>query len=410
MGRHHTPDRATTSPREVRRHAAADPAPPREPQRLGRRFLSIGIGCVLAMAIAPGAVTALRSNGDAAAAEPTAIASPWTAAAQARAATSNTAIPAPGTMLADAAVLAERPTSGRAWDAVVKAAGDRSGSVNLADQDSTHAARTLAAALVYARTGTTAQRDQVVAVLRQLPGASLSGARVLSVSRQLAGYAGAADLVGYRDPAFTSWIGGMRTKDIGNHGRWTTISGTSENTANNWGTWAMATRVAISAYLGDRADLQRAATVFRGFTGDRAAYAGFQPTGDFQAAWACGSDWVPINPAGCGDRSGALVEDISRSGGTTPDSTGLTYSWEALGGATLTARLLQRAGWTDVWQWSDNALLRAAEFLEAHGGYAPRYQANQYIPHEINAAYGTTLGPVATPGHGRQFGFTDWLG
>ena len=82
----------------------------------------------------------------------------------------------------------------------------------------------------------------------------------------------------------------------------------------------------------------------------------------------------------------------------------------SVGGATLTARLLQRAGWTDVWQWSDNALLRAAEFLNDHGGYAPRHRANQYIPHEINAAYGTTLGPVATPGHGRQFGFTDWLG
>jgi hypothetical protein len=313
-------------------------------------------------------------------------------------------------MLLDPAELGARPTSGRAWDALVAAARDRSGGVALADQDNTHAARTLAAALVYARTGDTAYRDHVVSVLRSLPSASLSGARVLSISRQLAGYAAAADTTGYRDAAFTSWLGGMRTRDIGNHGRWTTITGTSEDSANNWGTWAMASRVAISAYLGDTTDLARAATVFRGFTGDRAAYAGFRPTNDYDPAWTCGS-YVPIAPAGCAN-DGAIVEDISRSEGSAPavDATGLTYSWEALGGATLTARVLHNSGYTDVWHWSDDALLRAARFLHDHGGYAPRYRVNQYIPHEINTAYSADLGPTGTAGHGRQFGFTDWLG
>ncbi len=408
MGRHHTPHRTSTDLEPARRAPHADPAPRRGLGRMGGCLLTVGVACALVLPAAPGRIAALHLGGGASV-EQAASTSAWTGGARARALASGVAAPGAGTTLMSAGGLASRPTTGPAWDAVVKAAADRSGGVDLADQDNTHAARTLAAALVYARTGDAASRDQVGAVLRQLPGASLSGARVLSVGRQLAGYAIAADLVGYRDPTFTRWIGGMRTKDIGNHGRWTTLSGTSENTANNWGTWAMSTRVAISAYLGDTADLERAATVFRGFTGDRSAYAGFQPTGDFDAAWACGELWVPINPAGCGARSGALVEDISRSSGTTADRTGLTYSWEALGGATLTARLLQQAGWTDVWQWGDNALLRAAEFLHDHGGYAPRYRANQYIPHEINTAYGATLGPVAAPGHGRQFGFTDWL-
>ncbi|MDT0277371.1 alginate lyase family protein [Blastococcus goldschmidtiae] len=376
--------------------------------RVSSRIAGFSVGCALALIVAPGTFAAVPQGGSTEAGV-SAAAHAAPAPSDVRGAAATTALP--GGMLMSAADLAARPTSGPAWNAVVKAAADRSGRVDLTDQDNTHAARTLAAALVAARTGDTAHRDHVVSVLRQLPTASLSGARVLSVSRQLAGYATAADLVGYRDTAFTTWLGGMRTHDIGGHGRWTTISGTSENSANNWGTWAMSTRVAISAYLDDTTDLQRAATVFRGFTGDRSAYAGFQPTGDFEAAWACGGkEWVPINPADCGARSGALVEDISRSAGSTPDSTGLTYSWEALGGATLTARILQQAGYTDVWQWNDNALLRAGEFLESNGGYAPRYRANQYIPHEINAAYGTTLGPVATAGHGRQFGFTDWLG
>jgi len=305
------------------------------------------------------------------------------------------------------------PTSGAAWEALVAAANTRSGSADLADQDSKHAAQTLAAALVFARTGDTAQRDHVVSVLRALPGASLSSARVLSVGRQLGGYALAADVVGYRDPAFTSWIGDMRTRDLGNHGRWTTISGTSEDSASNWGTWAMSTRIAISAYLGDATDVARAATVFRGFTGDRAAYSGFRKTAGFNATWACDSEaWVPINPASCGDKGGALVEDISRSSGNYPsvDSTGLMYSWEAMGGATLSARLLERAGYSDVWSWGDRALLRAAQWLKGHGGYPPPYSVTQHIPHVINDAYGADVGPVAPAGYGRQFGFTDWLG
>jgi len=37
------------------------------------------------------------------------------------------------------------------------------------------------------------------------------------------------------------------------------------------------------------------------------------------------------------------------------------------------------------------------------------YTTNQYIPWEINNAYGVNLGPVNAAGFGRQFGFTDWL-
>lgn len=304
------------------------------------------------------------------------------------------------------------PTSGAPWKALLAAANTRSGSADLADQDSKHAAQTLAAALVFARTGDKAQRDHVVSVLRTLPSGSLSSARVLSVGRQLGGYALAADVVGYRDAAFVSWIADMRTRDLGNHGRWTTITGTSEDSANNWGTWAMATRIAISAYLGDAADLRRAATVFRGFTGDRSAYAGFRKSAGWNPTWACGGDaWVPINPASCGDKGGAFVEDISRSSGNAPsiDATGLMYSWEAMGGATLSARLLERAGYSDVWSWGDRALLRAAQWLKGHGGYPPPYTVTQHIPHMINSAYGVDLGPVSAAGYGRQFGFTDWL-
>ena len=134
---------------------------------------------------------------------------------------------------------------------------------------------------------------------------------------------------------------------------------------------------------------------------------------DFDPTWVCGDPtlWVPINPAGCGDKDGAMVEDISRSAGAYPtvDDVGRTYSWEALGGATLSAKLLSRAGYPDVYSWSNKALLRAADFLQRHGGYAPLYTTNQYIPWSINRAYGVDLGPLNPAGLGRQYGFTDWL-
>ena len=80
------------------------------------------------------------------------------------------------------------------------------GSVNLADQNNTNAGRVMAAALVYARTGSSAYRTKVVKQLAAVPHARLGNARVLSVGRQVAGYAIAADLVDYQSPHFRRWM------------------------------------------------------------------------------------------------------------------------------------------------------------------------------------------------------------
>jgi hypothetical protein len=308
--------------------------------------------------------------------------------------------------------IAGLPISGTPYSVMKSVADGPLGAVDLEDQDSTTAAKTLAAALVYARTGDEAYRSRVVAALEALPEAPLSAARVLSVARQLAGFAMSADLVGYRDPGFVTWIGGMRTKYLGGHSRWTSVTQCSEDSPNNWGAWATASRAAISAYVGDNTDLARVAKVFRGFLGDRRAYAGFQHTDDYDPTWAADpSSWTPINPGTTG-KGGAIVEDISRSAGSYPraDETGSTYSWETLGGAMLTARVLKDSGYVDVYAWADKALLRAALFLHRTSGYPPDFDANQYIPWQVNRAYGVRLGPVAgTAGYGRQFGYTDWL-
>ena len=304
------------------------------------------------------------------------------------------------------------PAAGRAWDALKEAADAKPEPVDLSDQDNEQAAQTVAAALVYARTGRDAYRDQVIGALEALQAEDVGRARVLAASRQLAGYVIAADLVGYRPRAFTDFVTRLRTFEFGGHGRWRDIDGTTTSTASNWGAWALATRIAISRFIGDSADVTTSARILAGFLGERSAYSEFQQTDDFDPTWSCGpGKWLPINPASCGALDGAIVEDISRSAGPFPhaDQDGLAYSWETLGGLTLAAELLWRDGYSDVWNWGDDAMLRAAQFLHRNGGYPPPFSTNQYIPWVINRVYDVALGPVEPAGSGRQFGFTDWL-
>ena len=114
----------------------------------------------------------------------------------------------------------------------------------------------------------------------------------LALGRELLAYVIAADLVKLPadlDPAFRSWLDAVRREDL--DGR--TLVSTHEDRPNNWGTHAGASRIAVALYLGDRADLERAARVFRGWLGDRTSYASFRfgdlswqadPTRKF---WSC---------------------------------------------------------------------------------------------------------------------------
>jgi hypothetical protein len=86
-----------------------------------------------------------------------------------------------------------------------------------------------------------------------------------------------------------------------------TLINTHEIRPNNWGTHAGASRVATDLYLGDKADLAKAAQVFKGWLGDRSAYAGFT-YGDL--AWqADPSKPVGINPKGA-TRNGHLIDGV----------------------------------------------------------------------------------------------------
>jgi hypothetical protein len=159
------------------------------------------------------------------------------------------------------------PTNTAAWTAVKAAADGSWGTPTVADPSSDADVYTLAGALVYARTGIESYRTRVIAALRAIVGTETTGSfgsdTVLGVARNTVSYVIAADLVGYSDSAWKTWLGGLRTKQL-QSSRGESIVGCHEKRPNNWGTNCGAARIAIDAYLGDFTDLSRASQVFRG--------------------------------------------------------------------------------------------------------------------------------------------------
>jgi hypothetical protein len=296
------------------------------------------------------------------------------------------------------------PQSGEAWDQVLHDAEGDWGTANVADQNSSHNTYVFAGALVAVATGDQAMYDKVTAALATVPGTE-QGGRTLALGRNLVAYVLAADLVGYRDPTFVSWVDQVRHVELS--GR--TLISTHEIRPNNWGTHAGASRVAAALYLGDTDDLERAATVFRGWLGDRSAYAGFSYGSDL--SWQCDPKRpVGINPAGCTidghDVGGVLPEEQRRSGSFTWPPPKANYVWGALQGATVQAELLSRAGY-NAWGWSDRALVRALEWLHTHADF-PAEGDDTWIPWLVNHANGTSF-PAPTAQVGKNLTYTDWV-
>lgn len=321
--------------------------------------------------------------------------------------------------------LLSKPTSGTAWSNLKAIAGESLGTPSLCDQDEDHHLRTLASALVFARTGsathgTKARAGVMAAIKTQTVGC---GNAVLALGRQLTAYvlaADFADLSGTSDTTFRSWLSVIRTRDIGGHSTWDTLTRTHAISANNWGAYAGAARIAASRYLGDTTDVGRAARVTQGFLGDRAAYAGFTMQLDsVDLSWSClsASTYTPENKA-CTKSGinvdGAFVTDISRGGSLRwpPGDDGVSYQLETIQGMGLQVELLYRAGYSAAWDWSTRAMKRAAGIVtrsKASGGKGwNETNAARQMPWLLNKRYGTSI-PTTQSKMGRAIGFTDWL-
>jgi len=90
----------------------------------------------------------------------------------------------------------------------------------------------------------------------------------------------------------------------------------------------------------------------------------------------------------------------------------ISYTLEALQGLVLQAELLRVNGYPDAWEWSDEALKRAADLVTRSGDSGGqtwnRDEVDVHLPWLLNARYGLGL-PTEPAGIGRVFGYTDWL-
>ena len=324
------------------------------------------------------------------------------------------------------------PTSGPAWDRLKAAADDRSGSADIADKDSNHDVKTMAVALVYARTGETSYRQRAADAIGEAIGTE-EGGRTLELGRNLLSYVIAADLIDLRgyEPAaeakFRRWLRSVRREPLGPDD--VTLIRTAENSPSNWGGMAGASRVAVAAYLRDEEDLARQAAVMKGWLGDRSAYPGIPSTefgpedvgtglrfGGSEGDLSWHAD--PARPRGVNPEGaekdghsidGALPDDMRRGGEFAWPPKHTQYPREALSGYVALAEILFRQGY-DVYEWEDRALLRATRFL---------WELEQEFPDEdwwerevpaywiINYRYGAFF-PVEGGWIARNFGWTAW--
>jgi hypothetical protein len=368
---------------------------------------------------------------------------PAEGAAGCRGAVASRDVPAGHYLLVDSARLASLPACGAAYRRMKHAADDAVARVDVTAPESAASpwlpnyegmgAETLAAALVYARSGGSEYRDFVVRANRFVIGsedsASTNGTgaqdRLLAAMRQIGAYVMAADLVGmdpdvtgsrsgYGSKTWRAWLSALRTKSVGS-GNCTSIVDCNLK-ATNWGAWASASRVAIDVYLDDRADLAEAVGRLKLYLGESTSGRPWIKSGSYDASWACdaargGVDFVPINPSSCGqDKDGVIVEDASRSDASFPrwDRTGIDYSFHAYGAQLVAALLLDRQGY-DVWNWGDRALKRVMDRFDRLGvatgnGRATATHVSWIARHFYGHAYPTV---AAQPGD--TLGYTDWL-
>lgn len=318
------------------------------------------------------------------------------------------AVPQSGSMWVSADQLSNVPTSGPAWEKLFDAAQEDTSDPDLSDQDDKTNVYVMAKALVYARTGNDAYRQEVVEAIRAVIGTE-KGGRTLAVGRNLPAYIIAADLIDLSttpnvDADFRGWLRSLLSANLDGD----TLRSTHEQRANNWGTHAGAARAAIAIYLGDQGELARTAQVFRGFVGDRDSYAGFS-FGDLW--WQCDPQKpVPINPTGCtiqGHSVDGLMPDEQRRAGRfqwPPQKE--NYVWGGLQGAVVQAQLLHRAGYP-AWDWEDSALLRTVTWLHEQANY-PAEGDDEWQPWLINAVYGTDFPAEMPAGVGKNVAWTDW--
>ncbi|MCI0552236.1 MAG: alginate lyase family protein [Anaerolineae bacterium] len=302
--------------------------------------------------------------------------------------------------------LANLPASGPAWDNLRAEADRPTGVPDLSNQDDPTNVRVLAKALVYARTKQETYRTEVINACMAAINTE-DGGRTLALARELAAYVIAADLVVLppdKDQVFKAWLRSALTKTLDSK----TLQSTHEERGNNWGTNAGGARAAVAVYLGDQAEIERTAKVFKGWLGDRASYAGFK-FGDL--SWQANpSSPIGINPRGATKDGhsidGVLPDDQRRAGGFKWPPPKENYVYGALQGVLVQANILHRVGY-DTWNWGDKAILRAFQWTHFQANFPPSGDDTWVLP-LVDRVYGSSFWNGSPTSPGKSMGWTDW--
>jgi hypothetical protein len=332
------------------------------------------------------------------------------------------------------AELAALPTQGQAWDAlsamVDRGLGDP---VDVSDQESQHAPRTFAAALVAARVGgdlVGTVRDAIEGVIGTEfgdDGGHGDANRVLAWGRNVGSYVMAADLIDLStldpvlDERFRAWLRTMLTAtSIPDAADRYSLRGLDATDPGNWGAWCGASHTAIAAYLRDPAELELARSSLERFltTGEGFVYRDTWAISRDEDGWSTVPDRSgpipPVNPLGARieghDVDGVVVADMRRGSERfrwKPRFT--TYPREALSGRVIQAEILRRLG-ADPFGWGDQGLKRIAVRLIALEDETGKdwYEADQAPMWILRERYPSAGLEVIGPVVGRMIVGTDW--
>ncbi len=327
------------------------------------------------------------------------------------------------------------PTSGAAWDRLLRDAGRDAGTANIADQDSSHDVYTMAAALVCVRTG------QYCAKARQglLDAIGTErGGRWLAVGRNLAAYMIAADMLDLRadgDPnsagtRFEEWATEWLTLRLSDNNNLSQLRpfGPFHSSANAAAQEGFA-YVAVAGYLQDDWAMERGWDAYRTFVCDPGApdRENIYLVPPVRDGWTH-DDQNPcaVNPAGATKRvpsgrvgagsvrriDGALVGDMRR-GGLYQWEPGYTqYAWVGLEGLVPAAVILENAGYP-AFEVADRAVLRTHEYLmhlRTETGDVRWFDGDRArdVVQLVNNAYGESFPMNGVAGAGRTVGYTSW--
>ena len=295
-------------------------------------------------------------------------------------------------------------TVGPAWDAVAEAALEDWGDPDISDQNSTHDVHTLAGALYARRLDDPVVAERVIDALGDVQGTYSD--EILALSRNLLSYVVAADVIGYRTESFERWLETSLTRPGHSRAGIRTLLESALRDPSNHGAHARASSIAAARYLGDDDLVGEIAGRFHDWLGRSSDDFEWREldwqadTGELRGINAPGSR---LNGANV---DGVLPEEQRRSGGFADPAPREPYAWEGMQGTIATAELLWRAGY-DTWNWEDQALRRAMDWLYDVNRFPPEGD-DRWIPWIVNAHVSRDY-PVTSPTEpGKNMGFTDW--